>query len=136
MSYASLRRYVGELVDSAVSHVALLLQHRGDLSIGAGDLDHSTDLDHAADVGFLDRALHHARGSIGLRRDAGRSRKRAAAVFGQTHALWIVERDDPQFAANGILDCVARPDAHGAVGIDRNLAIIGLHRDRTAVAED
>src|ERR1051326_7901626 len=58
-------RHCGELVDRVLVQVALLLQQRGGLLVGARDLDHAGDLDHAVDVRFLDRALHQARGRVG-----------------------------------------------------------------------
>src|SRR5215831_18208190 len=65
-------RHLGEFVDRVLVQVALLLQQRGGLLVGARDLDHAGDLDHAVDVRLLERVLHQARARVLGRGDAGR----------------------------------------------------------------
>ena len=62
-----LRRNVGEFLDRRFVQVALLLQQRRDLRVGARDLDHAAHLGHRVDVGFLDETLPHRGFGVGLR---------------------------------------------------------------------
>ena len=55
----SLGRNVGEFFERGFAQVALLLQQRGDLRVGARHLDHLAHLGDRIDVGFFDKALAH-----------------------------------------------------------------------------
>ena len=63
----SLCRNVGEFFDRGFVQIALLLQHVGDLGVGARHLDHAAHLRDRVDVGLFDEALLHLRGGVGLR---------------------------------------------------------------------
>src|SRR5258706_2792970 len=91
------RRNLGEALDGAAPHVALLLQQAGNLGVAARDLDHARHLDYGAHVGFLDRPLRDAGLRRRLRLHAGRGEEQARAVLLQS--LDRVEADDAQFAA-------------------------------------
>src|SRR6202020_2251237 len=65
-------RHSSELGNGVLAQVARVRQQRGDLRVGARDLDQARDRDHAVDVRLLDRALDQLRVGIGRRRDAGR----------------------------------------------------------------
>src|SRR5262245_55579170 len=86
-------RHFGELLDRRPANVAMLLDQRGDLGVGARQFDHARHLDHAAHVGFLDRALHEpdARGRLSRNNALGRAEGRAD-VFQQ--AAGLREGDD------------------------------------------
>src|SRR6185312_11854520 len=127
-------RHVGELVDRLLTLVALLLQHRGDLRVGAGDLDHPRHLADAAHVRFLDRTLHDRRLGRRLRRRAADRVEGAAAVLLQE--LRIGEIDDAQAAALAVRLGRAFAHADRAVLADRDLPVAGLEGDRPRGAEN
>src|SRR5690242_9146479 len=61
-------RHVGELLDGLLVQIALRLQQRGDLLVGARDRDQAGHLDDAVHVRFLDGALHDLGRGVGRRR--------------------------------------------------------------------
>src|SRR5215471_14477753 len=131
----ALGRDFGELLDRAAPQVAELLQHGGDLRIGARDLDHARHLDHRLHVRLLDRSLLYARpGRSILRRNASRRAEQRCAVLLQL--LGVVEAHEAQPAARRIVARVAAlARRNGAVRVDRDAVVGRLELDRAAVAD-
>src|SRR5215469_11273436 len=74
-------RNAGELMDGVLVQVALLLEQRRDLLVGARHLDQARHLDHAVHVRLLDRSLHQRGGGVGRRRGPVDGRVLVVAFF-------------------------------------------------------
>src|SRR5579883_2080970 len=91
------RRHVGELGNGVLVQVALVRQQLGDLRVGARDLDQARDLDDAADVRLLDRALDQL--GVGIRRRGDAGRRDVEVVAFLLQLLRRREADDAELAA-------------------------------------
>src|ERR1700722_20317509 len=126
-------RYSSELGNGVLAQIAGVRQQRGDLRVGARDLDQARDRDHAVDVRLLDRALDQLRVGMGRRRDAGRRDVEVVAFLLQL--LRRREADDADLAAKrfGVGGTGFR-DGDAPVRRDHHVVVRRLKDDRPVVA--